>query len=672
MRLTISQRIYAGFATVIILMLTISTIIWVKSSRIQQIVSEVQNDDIPGVILYLQVLDEVGDMQSNVLEYLTGETDEVEDFNSNYAEFNDYFAKLRPLESAKQSDRDKMDKIKSIVDTYAKRANEDIFERYNPDTEKWAFNLIKELEETTAAELETLLDRLKDEEFNDALKSTDLRESLNDDLPGVKLYLELIDEAGDMLASITSFTAGDTSKKAAFEKDKQTFAKFFELLQTLEQKPQEVINLAKIDQHYRKIIATAEEIFEKFDPTGRAAALKAVDDMEHELFSVVEEILDTSSQEEKGDALKAIDETMTSTEEQLSTLVVVSLLAVIAAAAISYYLANNINKRLNNVLVVANRVSEGDLTADPIIDDSGDEIGEIATAMNTMSTSLNELIKDINNVSNSVAGSSNEILGATIEMTNSCNEQAHKASVISVAVEEMTATVNEVANQSSTAASSASESGVQANTGGQVVKQTVEGINLLSSAVNSTAEMVNKLGARSTEIGDVIQVINGIAEQTNLLALNAAIEAARAGEQGRGFAVVADEVRTLAARTTQATQEVAKSIGAIQTDTTAVIASIDQGIEQAEKSVTLANKAGESLDTIMAGTESIEAMITSIAAACEEQSATTVEISRDVVAISTSSSEILDVTNQTSDKASRMNELSDQMKNLVDRFKLRT
>jgi methyl-accepting chemotaxis protein len=672
MKLTISQRIYAGFAIVILLMMTISTVIWIKSSRIQSIVNEVQRDDIPGVILYLQVLDEIGDMQSNVLEYLTGETDEVDSFKENYNEFTKYFSQLKPLESANQKDRDKMAKIKHIVDRYATKAEDEIFSRYNPDTERWAFALIKELEQNTATELETLLDRLKQEEFNDALQSTDLEESLKDDLPGVRLYLELIDEAGDMLASITSFTAGDLSKREAFEKDKQSFATYFEQLKPLEQKPQEKLNLAKIDSLYKEIISTAESIFNKFDPTGKAAALKSADDMEHNLFAVVEEILDVSSNEEKADALAAVDETISSIEAQLSTLFIISLLALIFASAISYYLANNINKRLNNVLTVANKVSKGDLTAEAIIDDSGDEIGAIAIAMNTMSTSLNELIKDINNVSNSVASSSNDILGATIEMTNSCNEQAHKANVISVAVEEMTATVNEVAHQSSTAATSASESGVQANTGGEVVKQTVKGINLLSTAVNETATMVNQLGERSTEIGDVIQVINSIAEQTNLLALNAAIEAARAGEQGRGFAVVADEVRTLAARTTQATQEVAKSIGGIQSDTTAVITSIDQGIEQAQKSVELAHQAGESLDTIVAGTQSIEAMITSIAAACEQQSATTIEISRDVVAISTSSSEILDVTNQTSEKASRMNDLSDQMKNLVQRFTLRT
>ena len=672
MKITISQRIYAGFGIVISLMLLVSLIIWIKSSRIQEVVEEVQSDDIPGVILYLQVLDEVGDMQSNLLEYLTGEIDEVENFDKNYKEFQDFYKQLKPLESANEKDRKKMATIKDIVDSYATRAHKDIFSRYNPETEKWAFDLIKNLEENDASELEALLDKLKQEEFDDALKSTDLAESLRDDLPGVRLYLELIDEAGDMLASVTSFTAGDLSKKAAFEKDSSSFQSYFEQLTPLEQKPQEIENLKKINELYNQIKTTSELIFDKFDPTGRAAALKAADEMEHQLFAKVEEILDKSASEEKADAVAAIDDTLESLNNQLSTLIVISLIAFLTAGGISYYLTSNINRRLHNLLKVANRISEGDLTSRPIEDNSGDEIGEIAKAMNTMADSLNELINDINQVSNSVASAANEILTATLEMTQSCNEQADKANVISVATEEMTATVNEVAHQSSTAATSASESGIQAKTGGTVVTQTVQGINLLSEAVNSTAGIINQLGERSTEIGTVIQVINGIAEQTNLLALNAAIEAARAGEQGRGFAVVADEVRTLAARTTDATQEVAKSIGAIQTDTTAVISSINEGIEQASKSVELASKAGESLEIIMAGTQSIEAMITSIAAACEEQSATTIEISKDVVAISSSSSEILEVTNQTSEKASRMNELSDQMKHLVDRFKLRS
>ena len=277
-------------------------------------------------------------------------------------------------------------------------------------------------------------------------------------------------------------------------------------MKPLEQKPQEVANLQKIDRLYNDIKNTAELIFEKFDPSGRAAALKAVNDMEHELFYVVEEILDKSAAEEKADALSAIDKTMESLNSQLSTLIIISIIAVIAAGFISFYLTHSINSRLHKVLNVAKNISEGDLTSPPLVDDSGDEIGDLAIAMNNMSNSLNELIHDINKVSNSVGTSANEILNATLEMTNSCNEQAHKASVISVATEEMTATVNEVAHQSSAAATSANESGMQATTGGQVVTQTVQGINLLSEAVNETATMINQLGERSTEIGNVIQV----------------------------------------------------------------------------------------------------------------------------------------------------------------------
>ena len=154
MKMTISQRIYAGFSVVILLMLIISMTIWIKSNAIQKIVAEVQSDDIPGVILYLQVLDEVSDMQSNLLEYLTGEVDEVENFDNNYQQFQQYYQQLKPLESANQKDRDKMAKIKDIVDRYATKAHKDIFSRYNPETEKWAFALIKELESNKGTELE--------------------------------------------------------------------------------------------------------------------------------------------------------------------------------------------------------------------------------------------------------------------------------------------------------------------------------------------------------------------------------------------------------------------------------------------------------------------------------------------------------------------------------------
>ncbi|EPJ46073.1 MAG: hypothetical protein OFPII_22900 [Osedax symbiont Rs1] len=671
MNITISEKLYGGFGVIILLMLCISIFTLFRIDQISTISDEIGSDDLPGVILYLHVLDEVGDMQSNVLEYMTGETDEIENFEENYKEFNNYYSQLKPLESVSQKDRDKMANIKSLVDGYVKRSRDEVFSRYNPDTEKWAFALIKKLEAGIGVELEALLDKLKEQKYSDALSSTDLQKSLNDDLPGVRLYLELIDEAGDMLASVASYTAGDLSKKAAFDKDAQSFATYLNQLKPLERKPNEVADLNKIFELYSLIKSESYLIFDKFDPTGRATALRSVDDMEHSIFDVVEGVLDASANEEKADATKAIRKNSELLDSMKILLIIATLIALIFGTVLSHILAKSINGRLSKVLAVASNINDGNLSVAPIEDASTDEIGILGQMMNNMLISLNALLQEIHVVANNVHHSSSEILSASQEAQISCNEQVLKTTTMAEAAEKMSQSVSEIAEQSAQASINAESSGSLAAEGGSIVDSSVTSINQVSIMVGDIAKTIENLGRRSDEIGAVIQVIDGIAEQTNLLALNAAIEAARAGDQGRGFAVVADEVRQLASRTSGATKEVANSIGAIQQETKEIIVSINRSSALVNETVDFTEKAGDSLKSIVQSADELNNMISSIAKVTEDQLASTNRIVQDVNLVNGSATDVLDINKLTSRRVENLNNQAQQLEVLIGRFKLR-
>jgi len=197
------------------------------------------------------------------------------------------------------------------------------------------------------------------------------------------------------------------------------------------------------------------------------------------------------------------------------------------------------------------------------------------------------------------------------------------------------------------------------------VSQAIDGMNRISASVMESARTIETLGKSSDEIGEIIAVIYDIADQTNLLALNAAIEAARAGEQGRGFAVVADEVRKLAERTTKATKEIASMIKSIQSDTDGAVKSMSAGTEEVEKGVSLVNQAGGSLDQIVEVVASVTDMIQQIATAAEEQSAAAEEISTNVEAVATITKETATGANQSSVATQELTRLASDLQQMV-------
>ncbi|MDE3019076.1 MAG: methyl-accepting chemotaxis protein, partial [Nitrospirota bacterium] len=281
-------------------------------------------------------------------------------------------------------------------------------------------------------------------------------------------------------------------------------------------------------------------------------------------------------------------------------------------------------KPLHQMTAITHDIAEGEGDLTKRVPVAGkDEINELAGWMNVFIEKLQAMIGKVAHVTDKVAAASVQLSATSEEMAKGADGLTSRTAQTAAAVEEMNATVGEVAQNSGKAASIAQEAVQTAKSGKDVVAETISGMQQISDAVSQSATIIATLGKSSDQIGEIVRVIEDIADQTNLLALNAAIEAARAGEQGRGFAVVADEVRKLAERTTKATKEIGDMIRHIQQDTKGAVASMDEGTQKVNSGVDLVNKTGEALATIAERVTQTADMIRLIAVAAEEQSVAT-------------------------------------------------
>ncbi|USN98198.1 MAG: methyl-accepting chemotaxis protein [Phycisphaeraceae bacterium] len=344
---------------------------------------------------------------------------------------------------------------------------------------------------------------------------------------------------------------------------------------------------------------------------------------------------------------------------------------IVAGIGFVFMLRYMLGKPLNNLIDLMKDVAtgDGDLTKRVNLN-RGDEIGRLAHWFDTFIANVHQIISDIAGVSREVASAATEIAASNEEMAAGLSNQQDQTQAASAAVEQLNEAAADIARQSADAAHQADSSRANAETGGKVVADTVSEIKGIAAEVDESAKAVALLGQKGEEIGGVISVINDIADQTNLLALNAAIEAARAGEHGRGFAVVADEVRKLAERTTQATEEVSQSIREIQEETTRAVERIENGSARMEKGVELATSAGESLRVIVDSSKQLLGQVQTIAAAAEEQSASAAQIGENVQRVTAVSNESAMAAGQASEAAAELSRQSERMRSLVDRFKL--
>ena len=359
-------------------------------------------------------------------------------------------------------------------------------------------------------------------------------------------------------------------------------------------------------------------------------------------------------------------------DSAVSMLLTIVGASVLAGILIGVLLSRSITRPVKATVAMLKDIAEGEGDLTKRVDQSrGDEMGELGKWFNTFVQKVHDIISEIASSAHEVAGASTQIAASSEQMATGMSEQSMQVTQINSAVEQMSASVCEVSSKSAEAADSASRAGELATSGGEVVDDTVRGMQSISDAVTASAASVSELGKRGEQIGQIIEVINDIADQTNLLALNAAIEAARAGEHGRGFAVVADEVRKLADRTTGATEEIGESITAIQTETSQAVERMSAGTEQVSVGAQRAQQAGESLRGIVDSSRNVAEMIRAIAAAAEQQSAASEEISRNLESITAVTTQTAGGANQSASAATQLSSKAEQLLGIVNQFKLK-
>nr|WP_047230237.1 methyl-accepting chemotaxis protein [Pseudomonas brassicacearum] len=355
---------------------------------------------------------------------------------------------------------------------------------------------------------------------------------------------------------------------------------------------------------------------------------------------------------------------------QARTLQLVStLLALLVGIIAAVIITRQITRPLRETLAVVDRIASGDLSHNLIVT-RRDELGVLQQGIARMGVTLRDLISGIRDGVTQIASAAEQLSAVTEQTSAGVNSQKVETDQVATAMHEMTATVQEVARNAEEASQAAAAADGEARAGDQVVNEAIAQIERLASEVERSTDAMTVLQQESDKIGSVMDVIKAVAEQTNLLALNAAIEAARAGEAGRGFAVVADEVRGLAQRTQKSTEEIEGLVAGLQNGTQQVAAVMNNSRSLTDSSVALTRKAGVSLENITRTVSNIQSMNQQIAAAAEEQSAVAEEISRSIINVRDVSEQTAAASEETAASSVELARLGNQLQMMVSHFRV--
>ena len=425
----------------------------------------------------------------------------------------------------------------------------------------------------------------------------------------------------------------------------------------------------KFDQMLPGYISNSERIVALLDAGQTEQARAQLNGTNNEMFRQARELIrvmiDSNNRQIKEGSAAADDLRSSAMSWMIGGIV----LAFIIAITVGLLITRLITRPIAQAVESAQRIAKGDLTH-AILTDRTDEAGQLLMAISDMQSGLKSTLLEIANASDQLASSAEELSAVTDESTRSLTRQNDEIQQAATAVNQMTAAVDEVASNAVSTSEASSQATTEAEEGQQQVEQAVSGMSSMVVEINDSTQSVADLANQVREIGKVIDVIRGIADQTNLLALNAAIEAARAGEQGRGFAVVADEVRALAHRTQTSTVDIEKMIGEVQAGADDAVAAMNKSLTWANNTQTLAQNAGHALQRITSSVAKINERNLVIASASEEQAQVAREVDRNLLNIQDLSTQTAAGANQTNASSQDLSRLATSFNLLVSKFKL--